>query len=774
MNDTQIHILLIEDNPGDARLIEYILADTQGLSFELTWAETLTAGVEQLRTKRADVVLLDLGLPESSGLETLQRLFAQAPKMQPLVVLSGLADESVALQAVQSGAQDYLVKGQADSALLVRSIRYAIERSQAEEALRQAHAELERRVEERTAELAQAVDALHAEIAERERAEEALRERDARIRRLVESNIIGIFFWDIEGGISDANDAFLQMTGHARGDLTARRLQWKHLTPPEYLPLDEHAVGELKRTGTCTPYEKEYLRKDGSRMPILIGGALLEGSLDKGIAFVLDLTARKQADAERQARHIAEEASRAKSEFLANMSHELRSPLNTMLGFARLMARQPALPPEVQEDMQIILRSGEHLHTLINQVLDLSKIEAGRMLLNETSFDLDRLLDELEHMFSIRTRDKGLLLRVARDPTAARHIRTDQVKLRQVLINLLGNAVKFTRKGHVALQVKHRQPPHEGCRLVFAVADTGPGISAEEQQRLFGAFMQASAGMQMPEGSGLGLTISRAFVRLMGGEVRIDSKPGAGTTVSFEIPVQAVNADAVSARESRRQAVALAPDQPRRRILVVDDRREARQLLLRLLTPLGFELREARDGQEAVETWRTWRPHLIWMDMRMPVLDGREAARRIKAEPDGWKTVIIALTASSFEVKRGDIMAAGCDDFLNKPFEEAQLFSLMQKHLGARFIYREDVLPVPNQSPDAVALALLPDALRAALKRALIRLDTVAVSAAIAQIRARDSCLADALQAQTDEFQYEWILRALQDGNAEFEEEEQT
>jgi diguanylate cyclase (GGDEF)-like protein/PAS domain S-box-containing protein len=292
----KVRVLLIEDNPGDARLIAEVLARAQGLAFDVEWVDNLTAGVARLNAGDIDVVLLDLGLPESTGLDTLRRLLAATPHVPTLVVMSGLTDEDIAVQAVQSGAQDYLVKGQVDSALLVRAIRYAIERTQAEEALKQAHAGLERRVAARTAELAKAVDALHAEITEHMQTEVALREREARIRRLVESNIIGIFFWDIGGRIIDANDAFLRIVGYDREDLVSRRIDWAQMTPAEHLAVTERATEELLGTGTSTPYEKEYVRKDGSRVPVLVGGALFEGSQEKGVSFILDLTERRRAE----------------------------------------------------------------------------------------------------------------------------------------------------------------------------------------------------------------------------------------------------------------------------------------------------------------------------------------------------------------------------------------------------------------------------------------------------------------------------------------------
>jgi len=304
----RIKALLIEDNPGDARLVELMLAEARGASVDLVWVETIAAAIERLCDEMVDVILLDLGLSGSAGLDSLQHLYAQLATVVPvapaIVVMTGLDDNETAVQAVQYGAQDYLIKGQISGDLLIRAMRYAIERSQSEEALRQAHASLEQRVEERTAALINAVNALQTEVGERKRAEEALRERETRIRRLVDSNIIGVFFWDLHGPITDANDAYLRIVCYTREDLAAGKILWTGMTPPEYAAADQRAVEELRSTGTCTPYEKEYVCKDGRRVPVLIGGAFLEGQSGKGVAFVLDLTERKRA--EERIRYLAQ------------------------------------------------------------------------------------------------------------------------------------------------------------------------------------------------------------------------------------------------------------------------------------------------------------------------------------------------------------------------------------------------------------------------------------------------------------------------------------
>jgi signal transduction histidine kinase/CheY-like chemotaxis protein len=475
---------------------------------------------------------------------------------------------------------------------------------------------------------------------------------------------------------------------------------------------------------------------------------------------------RQQARIERrlrQAKEAAEAASRAKNEFLANMSHELRSPLNTILGFARIIARAPALPEAIRADLGLILKSGEHLHKLINDVLDLSKLESGRATLNETDFDLDFLLDELENMLMPAAIDKGLRLVFEARQGVPRYVRADPLKLRQVLLNLIGNALKFTERGRVTVRVEPLGPvaAKGTARVAFTVTDTGIGIARDELTTLFGVFAQAKAGRAAQEGTGLGLALSRRFVQLMGGEITLDSEIGHGTTVRFEIPLRAVAPPAESETIGAPRVVAIAPGQTRYRLLVVDDHAEARELLVQMLAPLGFELQEAADGQAAIDRWREWQPNLIWMDLRMPVLDGREAARRIRAADQGQQPVIIALTASCFEEERADVLAAGCDDLLRKPFREEDLFALLEKHLRVRFIYQMEAAAPPLLSLDANALASLPEPLRAALERATQRLDVAAVERTIDAVRACDVRIADALAMWAGEFQYDEILSAL-------------
>jgi len=468
----------------------------------------------------------------------------------------------------------------------------------------------------------------------------------------------------------------------------------------------------------------------------------------------------------KEAKEAAESANQSKSIFLANMSHELRSPLTAILGFARVMTRSSTFPKEHLENAGIIIRSGEHLLTLINQVLDLSKIEAGRTTLNENSFDLHSLLDDTEDMFRMRAEDRHLQLTFERTPDVPQYVKTDEVKLRQVLINLLNNAVKFTTEGGIVVRVRGEITEESlltsHFSLHFEVEDTGPGIAPDELDRLFEAFAQTKTGRQSQEGTGLGLAISRKFVHLMGGDMTVKSEPGRGSVFSFSIRAEKAESADVRMIQTDRHVIALEPGQPRYRILIVDDNAINRQLLVKLLNPFGFEIREAENGRKAVETWEQWEPHLIWMDMRMPVMNGYEATGKIKETVKGQATVVIALTASAFEEEKSLVMSAGCDDFLRKPYKEAVIFEAMEKHLGIRFIREEDA-PEPKHKPTdeklvSDAVKALPRQLLTELEQASVRGDTMAVESLIGQIRPLDAPLADFLKTLADNFDYDQIL----------------
>ncbi|MEG4168963.1 MULTISPECIES: response regulator [unclassified Microcoleus] len=407
----------------------------------------------------------------------------------------------------------------------------------------------------------------------------------------------------------------------------------------------------------------------------------------------------------KKAEEAAAAASLAKSQFVANMSHELRTPLNAILGFTQVMSRDSLLSHENLENLRIINRSGQHLLELINDVLDLSKIEAGIIALDERSFDLYLLLDTLEEMFQIKAETKKMQLRFSVEANVPQYIKTDEKKLRVCLINLLGNAMKFTPEGGsiwLRVSVESNQPQSaesesdpnytslEPLLILFEVEDTGIGIATAEIDTLFDAFVQTQAGIKAADGTGLGLTITKKYVQIMGGDIRAKSVVGEGSSFKFNIRVFAAISSEITVATLQR-VIGLEADQPIYRILAVDDNPDNRLLLLKMLQPIGFEVREAENGYQALELWESWQPHLIWLDTRMPVMDGFEAVQRIryKEKQTQWQTVIIALTASTFEERKDEILAAGCDDFVRKPFQEQILFDKMACYLGVRYLYQE-------------------------------------------------------------------------------------
>lgn len=468
----------------------------------------------------------------------------------------------------------------------------------------------------------------------------------------------------------------------------------------------------------------------------------------------------------------AAQAAQSKNLFLANMSHELRTPLNAILGFLQLLERDATLTADQRKYLSTMERSGENLLGLINDILAIAKLESGQVPLQETTFNLHTLLLTLEEMFRTRANETRVTLIFELDPELPRWVWGDEGKLRQILMNVLGNAFKFTEAGCVALRARWQDG-----QVVFTVEDTGSGIDKHEIDELFQPFVQTTSGREIKEGLGLGLLICRNYVRLMGGDISITSQRGQGTRVCFQ--VRLLVALGTSLQLPERRVVALEPDQPRYRILVVDDKWEDRTLLARLLTLVGFDVQEAGSGEEAVSCWRTWSPHLIWMDLVMPGTDGFSATQIIRhtefallndrTQPLRFRTTIIGISANSAEGDRKAAFDSGCDDFVAKPFREDTIFEKMIGYLGVRYVYENQ--PVEFECPETWEeidvqkalrqISLIDTELLDQLRQAAIDGDIANAQTACNLIAGQNTVLGTHLKDMVRLFQFDEILTIL-------------
>lgn len=541
--------------------------------------------------------------------------------------------------------------------------------------------------------------------------------------------------------------------------------------PSRTEPCEGCPVVKTFQDGQMHTAEREATTSQGIRSLVITAVALTDpdGKVISVHQTMEDVTERRRSEQDRTDRKIAEEANRTKSVFVANMSHEIRTPLNAIIGFAQLLLRDPLLTPRQQKDVETINRSGNNLLRLINDILDMSKIEAGRSTLAPAAFCLHDLVDDLELMFRSRAEAKGLRLLIERGDSVPRYVTADEGKLRQAFSNLLDNAIKFTEQGSIVMRVAAEVVEERSgdVHLVVEVEDSGPGISKEEQSRLFQIFQQASAGAKMG-GTGLGLAISRKILRMMGGDITVESEVGRGTCFRFDVVVQLAEAGAVKRKAPPRRVIGLHPDVGTVRALVVDDNPDNRVLMRALLLPVGFEVREAGNGVEALDLFEQWSPHVVLMDMRMPVMDGYEATRRLKGMETGRATPIIAVTASAFGEDESTVMEAGVDAYIRKPFQEKEIFATIERLLGLRYVYTNEK-DETHAEPEAAALtpealAALPKELIQAMRQAVAEGDMASLTELIGQVEKVDSNVARGLQALADRYDYEKLGEWLEQG----------
>ncbi len=548
---------------------------------------------------------------------------------------------------------------------------------------------------------------------EQKKAAEAFKNLSRHNELILNSAGEGIFGLDADGKTSFINLAGARMVGWEVEELVGKpQHATLHPTRSDGTPcrMDSCPIYAAIREEGSHGGDNEILwRKDGTHFPIeWVSNPIRDeqGQLLGSVVTFGDITERKRTQKEMaQAKEAAETANRAKSEFLANMSHELRTPLNGILGYAQILKRDHHLADHYKSGIEVIQQSGEHLLTLINDILDLSKIEARKLELQLAAFDLPEFIQNIADIIRIRAEQAGLSFVYEPAMHLPGGVLGDEKRLRQVLLNLLSNAVKFTEKGGVLLKVEPERPPNQPCHtLRFQVEDTGIGISKDKLEEIFLPFQQVGTRSQQIEGTGLGLAITKRLVSLMGSSLNVTSTPGKGTTFWFVLDLAEALVSAPGVETMNRKIIGIKGSP--KRVLVVDDKWENRSILVNILAPLGFEISECEDGREAVTRTLEWRPDVILMDLVMPVMDGFEATRHIRQIPEVKSVVVIASSASVFEQNRQNSLEAGCNDFLPKPIRTESLFALLQQHAGVEWQYEGS--PEPGPQLHETPLELIP------------------------------------------------------------------
>lgn len=721
-------------------------------------------GLEAFHEHQPDIVITDILMPVMDGLKMSEYIKETRPNI-PIIVITAFEEPRYFHRAIELGVHQYVNKpvklNILEDALITSAHTLRVEAE------------------------------LKAEIITQQLLQNSLRDSESRLRDSILSSPNPIMIHAENGEVLMLSKTWTAITGYEQKDIpTTKRWAKKaygdkarmlaEYFEEQYGLLDVRKEGKYEvRTASgdirIWEFQSQPLRKlpDGRRVVLsqatdITERVLIETELERYRQHLEALVDERTA-ALAIAKDAAEAANRAKSVFIANMSHELRTPLNAILGFSELMAQDHTIGAKQKETLAIINRSGMHLSRMINDVLDLSKIEAGHLQLDMHAVDLLKLLHDISDMIKVRAENKRLSFSLELSPAVPQFIKADSGKLRQVLLNLLENALKFTEQGRIILRSDALPlPTVTRVMLRIEVIDSGTGIPADKLDDLFTPFVQLARRNSGLEGTGLGLAMSKSLIELMNGKISVSTVLGVGSTFKIEVPVMIADAEEASTERPDQTVKGLAPDQPAWRLLVVDDNAENRLLLKTMLTQVGFQVGEAKHGQEAIDKFVQWQPHLIWMDMRMPVMDGYQATAKIRQLAGGDAVKIVALSASAFKEQHEDMITAGCDAVVYKPLQSAAVFATLGHVLGVKFIYQDKTAPVSSVmelTPEI--LVKFPLALRQKLNEAASNLDIEETEAVIAQLHNIAPEIADALQGLVNSYQFDRIIHLTGTANSQ-------
>jgi len=609
------------------------------------------------------------------------------------------------------------------------------------------------------------------DITKRKQAEKALYESETRMRSITDSAQDAILMMNPDGRVSYWNPAAERIFGYTSVEAIGQDLH-SFIVPQHYHEAHLAAFPAFLKTGHGSIIGKtldlEARRKDGTEISVQLSLSSIKiNDAWHSVGILRDITGQKKTEAALlKAKQESEMANKAKSIFLSNMSHEIRTPLNAIIGFSQLMNRDKQLT-DLQKEYNIsIIRAGEHLLELINEILELSKIEAGRVELNPTNIDLHSFSDDIHMLFKERAQSKHLQLIFETADDLPQYVVIDENKLRQIFVNLIGNAIKFTDEGGIAVRIRGNKINEGTSHLIVEIEDSGPGISENELDKLFKHFEQTSSGIKKGSGTGLGLALSRELAILMGGNITVSSQVGKGSVFTFHVEIKEGKIESVEKSNTKRAICIDKKGEEVYRILVVDDKKENLQVAVNLLKLVGFETNEAVNGKDAIAKFEECNPHLILMDMRMPIMDGYEATRLIKSMEKGKQTPIIALTASTFEEERNKIESLNMQGYIRKPFRENELFSTIGKVLGIKYIY-EDETPLSqakylnDDEEIAKNIAKLPNSLVLEMLDAISVADLDQLIKLINSIDPDNSMFAQHLMALAKNYDYDHLQQIL-------------